>query len=73
MSEQTLESFVKERVTGTVKKPAAWVEGNTIYDGESDEPWTAEDLTAEAIGAGLIPFDMTWDDAVAAVKKIMES
>lgn len=73
MSEPTLESFVKERTSGKVKKSAGWVESGTIYDGESNEPWTAEEITAEAIGAGLIPFDMTWDQAVAEVKKIMES
>ena len=73
MTEQTLESFVQERKTGAIKKPTSWVEDGVIYDGVNDDPWTAEDLTAEAIGAGLIPFDMSWDEAVASVKKIMES
>lgn len=73
MLEQTIESFVQERVSGKIKKPSSWVTDGVIYDGLSDDPWTAEDLAAEAIGAGLVSTETNWENVVAEIKKIMES
>ena len=72
MSDQTLESFVKEKLATPNQKPTSWVENGKIFDGVSDEPWDAEDLAAEAVGQGY-GFGLAWDEIVAQVQTIMES